>query len=461
MALTLRRFASVSGLTFLSRLTGFINVVAMGQVLGLSREADAFMVANVLPNIIYEMLLGGLIASVFVPMFSRRRVGRSQEEWREESAALCSTMTLWLLLLTAAASLLAPWAVQAMTLKTPDPEVRSIASVYFRIFALQIVFYGISSLAGALLNAEGRFSLAAFAPVLNNVVVTLTLGAYAVAPEAIRRPVLAVGVTAGVGAMALVQLWGLARVGWPGLRLHKAKLWHPLLREAARLGLPMVLLILVQQFALTVRSNLASSVEGGFTAIQHTFRFFQLPYGLLAVTITTLAMPGLAGLAARGDAEGLRKAATRAFRWTVIAILPFSLVYAALSGWLMRLVMSGGLMGIKGGALLGDLLFYYALAVFPFSMTMLASRLFYAWGDTRTPVILLTAINLFSVGACIVLFDQAGLEGMSMGILISYGVGAIAGLWLVFRKLSLWVTQTTSGPEALAIDGDASLSSGS
>lgn len=438
MALTLRRFFSVSGWTFLSRLTGFLNVALLGAVLGLTPESDAFMVANVLPNIIYEIVLGGFVSSVFLPMFARRRATLPTLEYRREASQLVVSLTCALLLLSIFAALLATPAVAMMTLGDTPETTRLLAADFFRIFAFQIVFYGLTSLTGAILNAEGRFTIAAAAPVINNVIVAITLGIYAGMSHlglqpALARTILAIGVTAGVAAMAIAQLYGLRRAGW-SLDVGRPRLNHPLLREALLLGLPVIALVVIQQIALAVRSNLATSIPGGFTALQHVFRFFQLPYGILAVTVATLAMPGLAGLSARGDHEGVRLGARRAIVWTIAMMLPVSIAYALLAPILMQLLMSWGRMGTDGAQLLGELLVFYGLAVFPYSILMLVVRIFYALADTRTPVMLLAATNVISIMGCLWLFPVAGLHGMAMAMLITYGLGASAALMLLLRR---------------------------
>jgi putative peptidoglycan lipid II flippase len=444
MSLTLKRFFGVSSLTLGCRATGFLSIPILGAALGLTTLSDAYSVANVLPNIIFELVLGGLMGSVFLPLFAEMRSSLPADRYREEAASLCSTLMAALLAVSVAACLLAPWVVTAMTTRAPkDAEVHAKAAFFFRFFAFQIFFYGMSGLSAILLNLERKFALPAGAPMLNNLVVIVAAALFAVAPEWIGESGLAIATTGGVAAMALAQARGLRSAG---LRTFGRIRWnHPALKRAAMLGAPLVLLTLVQQAGVTVRANLASSIEGGFTALQHVHRFFQLPYGLLAVTIFTLAMPGLAEVSARGDAEALREQARRAFRWSVAAMLPATIAYAALAPWLMRLLMSSGRMDAAGAELLGRLLFFQALAVFPFALSMLAVRLFYARQRTLEPTLLLGGVALLQIALNIALFEVAGLEGIALSALLANGVGAAIGLWLARRLLAGPIAPTRRG----------------
>lgn len=291
---------------------------------------------------------------------------------------------------------------------------------------------------------------------LNNLVVIGGAGLYALAPGLIGETGLAIATTGGVAAMALAQAWGLRRLGLS--MAGRIRPNHPAIRRAARLGAPLLVLTAVLQAGVAVRANLASSIEGGFAALQHVHRFFQLPYGLLAVTIFTLTMPGLARAAARGDRETERREATRAFRWSAAAILPATLLYAALAPWLMGLLMSWGRLRAEDAELLGGLLRLQALATFPMVVMMLSLRVFFARQETLAPALIQGGAALAQMGLCVLLFPVAGLEGIAISMLPAYGAGAVAGL--IWARRRLFAPERDLAPEGAVLVSSLEAQSG-
>ena len=171
---TNRRFVRanlvVAAGTGLSRLTGFGRVAALAYALGLTSLTDTYNLANTMPNVVYELLLGGILTTTLVPVF----VSHLDHDDEEATDAVVSVAVVVLLALTVVAVLAAPLIVHLYTLRVPAADqgaVRSEATTLARFFLPQIVFYGITSLGIALLNSRRRFAAAAFAPVLNNVIV--------------------------------------------------------------------------------------------------------------------------------------------------------------------------------------------------------------------------------------------------------------------------------------------------
>src|SRR5438445_2998510 len=171
-----RRIYRASGLmtvgTALSRLTGLVRVAAMTYALGVSatRLADTYNLANTTPNIVYELFLGGIFTSVFVPVLIDIRTKN-----RGDRSALVTTSLLVLAVVSVVTAVAAPLIIRVYTFRIGDPSTRAaqleLATYLLRWFAPQIFFYGVSAVAQALLNVRGRFGPPAFAPVLNNLAV--------------------------------------------------------------------------------------------------------------------------------------------------------------------------------------------------------------------------------------------------------------------------------------------------
>ncbi len=351
---TNRRFVRanfvVAAGTGLSRLTGFGRVAALAYALGQTSLTDTYNLANTMPNVVYELLLGGILTTTLVPVF----VSHLDHDDEEATDAVVSVAVVVLLALTVVAVLAAPLIVHLYTLRVPAVDqgaVRSEATTLARFFLPQIVFYGITSLGIALLNSRRRFAAAAFAPVLNNVIVIAALIAL---PHVVNGDInldtalgnhsitllLGLSTTGGIIAMTAV-VW--IAVGHAGIHIRPRLLWrHPAVSEVARLSGWTVGYVIANQIALLVVSILALRGEGELSAYQAAFIFFQLPHGLLAVTLITTFAPELAEAASRGDQTGYKDRLSLGIRLIALVIAPAAIGYAVLARPLVSALIERG-----------------------------------------------------------------------------------------------------------------------
>src|SRR4051812_36262701 len=248
-----RRSAIVGTGTLVSRLTGVVRVAITAAVLGQTIFADTYNAANITPNILYELLVGGVLTAALVPVFVD---AHDADDERATSAVFTVAMTA-VLLLTGIALLLAPVISAAMSGRVPSAqhaEAEAVGTLLVALFLPQMVFYAYTSLATAALNARRRFTAAAFAPALNNVVVVVVLLAirsslpscrtqrkgafdsclhYADAHRGVTWA-LGLGTTAGIAAMAIALVPALRRAG---LRVRFMFAWrHPAVVRIARMS---------------------------------------------------------------------------------------------------------------------------------------------------------------------------------------------------------------------------------
>lgn len=443
-----RNTAVMSVGTALSRLTGFLRVAAMAFALGVAetRLADAYNVANNVPNIVYELVLGGVLSSVFVPVFVEQLTARSREEaWHVARAVMTGTLVI-LGVITLLGVVAAPWIVRLYTFRVP-PEARAatqeVAALFLRLFMPQILFYGLGAVATGLLNAHRRFAPPMFAPVLNNLVVVAALLTFAAmpvrgvpSPETIglaHKLVLGLGTTAGVVAMTVV-LWPYLR--GLGFRWRWTfDLGHPAVRKLVRLSVWTVAYVVVNQLGLLVVIVLASGRQGGYTAYQAAFIFFQLPHALFAVSVMTALLPSLSGLWVREDRAGFREVLARGSRASAFVVVPAAAGYIALARPIVRLLLEHGVATGESTELVAGVLSVFALGLFSFSLFQLFLRAFYAMQDTRTPLL----INVLGVGVNTVvnvaLFPLLEVRGLALGHATGYTVAALVAAWVLRRRL--------------------------
>ena len=438
--------------TTLSRFTGFLRIAAQTAALGVtvSALADTYNKANTTPNIIYELALGGILTSVFVPVF----VGWMQTHGRDGSWEVADRLlTLALVGLSVVAllgAIFAPWIIRAYNVASPASgtaraEQLALGTFFLRWFMPQIVFYGIGAIAGGLLNAHRRFAPPMFTPILNNLIVITTFGIYAwmlrgkdptvAGIDGPERYVLALGTTLGVVVMT-VALWpSLRRLGY---RWHLRFDWnHPALRSLAKLSGWVVVYVLANQAAYFIIIALNARVRGGFTAYAAAFIVVSLPYAIFVVSIFTALIPGMSGQWAQGRPEGVRELFSRGVRDTAVIILPAALGLIALALPISRLIFQHFNSGSADAELIARVLAAFAVGLPVFSTFQLLTRTFYAMKDTRTPALVNVAAAVVNIGADLLfmLVLGWGVPGLALGWAVSYGFGTAVMLLLMRGRL--------------------------
>ncbi len=444
----LARTSAVIGLgTLLSRITGLIRVSALAA-LGFSHLSDVYNVANSTPNIIYELLLGGILTATLVPLFVE-----SHERNDPDATAAINTVAVTLLVIgTAIGTLAAPWIIDAYFDLTFDHQgagraaQRALATDLLRWFMPQMLFYGITALASAMLNARRHFAVGAFAPVLNNLIVIAML--LAVGRAATRAPtvrsvlddpvlvlLLGLGTTAGVVAMTLVLLPAIRRAG-ATLRWHWAP-GHPAVRRLARLSGWTAGYVAANQVAFFVVLVLAYRARsGGDVSIYlAAFAFFQLPHGLLAVSVMTALGPELASRHQAADIDGLRDHFSGGLNILLVVMIPAAVGLTVLARPLIGALLDHGDFRAASVTPTADTLRAFAVGLVAFSVYLYVVRTFSSMQDTRTPFVLNLFENAVNIATAFALYEWRGIEGLAWSWSIAYTVGAGLALVALRRRL--------------------------
>lgn len=442
-----RETAVMSVGTALSRITGFLRTIVTTAVLGitLTRLGDAYTVANTTPNVVYDLVLGGILSAVFVPVFVEALETRGVRQARH-SASVVMTFTVTVLLAVTLVVIAAGGPViHAYTLRSREgvAGLRTLAVYLLAFFMPQIVFYGWGAVATGLLNAHRRFAAPMFAPILNNLVVIGTMAVYAVqseghrvTPETITTPeklTLAIGTTLGVVAMTVAL--------WPSLRRTGFR-WRPsfdvgdwALRRMARLAGWIVVYVLGTQAAYLVVTFLALKTQGGVIAYNTVYTFFQLPFAVFVVSIFTALLPSMSSRWTEADHDGYRALLSQGLRGMALVVVPSSLGYIALADPIIRLVLQHGQVTGADTGLLSHLLALFATGLVSFSAFQLFLRAFYAMQDTRTPALINLVASALNAGVNVLFFRYLGVEGLALGLTTSYTFATVAAAVVLRRRL--------------------------
>jgi len=439
--------------TAVSRLTGLLRLVMVAYALGGERLGDAFNLANNTPNMIHDLVLGGILAATFVPVFVDR-IARATPRAAEESiAAVITCSAVLLLVATLLFEALAPAIIDLYTFGASTPAEHALAVTLLRWFAPQLACYGAISLISALLATRHRFAAVGIAPVVNNLVGIAVLGAFAAiagthasGPGALgwlqQHPdlvvLLGLGTTAGVALQALAL--------WPSLRrsgIRLRPLWRPgdpAVRTIIELSGWTLGFVAANQLAVFVVLALEFHTgPGGVSAYTYAYTFFQLPFGIVAVSVVNVATPALARAASSGRSVEVGARFGTAARQVLALVLPATVGYLVLAQPIVSLVIGHGAELAGGGAqarATAATLAMFALGLPAFCVYLLAIRAFQAMQDTRTAFVLYVLENAVNILVALVLYrTPLGVRGLALSYSIAYSVAVVAALAVLRERL--------------------------
>lgn len=467
-----RGAAVITIATAVSRVTGFVRVVVVAAAMGTTFLANTYQTANTAPNVLFELVAAGVLTSVFVPTFVEYFVrGREDEGWGAANA-LASMAVVGLVVVSLILALGAPVIMRMLMVGVeagPGREEQiALGTRFLRLFAPQVLFYGVGMIMTAALHARRRFAMAAVAPIFNNVVVIIVYLVYA-AMRGERPPtvegittgetwILGAGTTLGVVAMTLCLVPQLTRLGWR-LRF-RFDPSHPAVRKGARLGAWALGYAGGYQAGLIVVLLLANRVEGGVAAYQWAYTFFYLPHALFAVPVFSVLFTAMSEHAAAGEGKAFGERLRNGLGMLAFVLLPVTVGLAVLAEPITRVTLEYGVMSRAGATLVARVLIAFAIGLPMYSAFMVYTRAFYAIGDTRTPTLVnLGTVALASVfGAAFFLAgpDDWAVPGLALGHSVGFIVGAMVLARLFHRQLGasgttrLVASLVRSGPLAAA-----------
>ena len=449
---------SVAGLTLVSRILGFLRWLVQAATVGTGTVAGAYTTANQLPNTLYEVVVGGVLAATVVPLLAAPiTAGRREEVTATASGLLGLVLAVLTPLSLGLIVLAAPIASLFPTSQGVDPTLQhALVASFLRMFALQVPMYGVAVVLTGVLQAHNRFTWPALTPMLSSLVVMATYGLYGalaggddVASD-LALQVLGWGTTLGVAALSLPLLWPVHRLGLglrPTLRLGGAQA-----RRALRLGGAGVWTILAQQVSVLV--VLAMARWGGQTGTaavyQYTQAVYVLPYAVLAVPVATVLYPRLtAAFEARelsadspggtGEENVRRLVATSTALVTAVAVAGTAMLLAASAA-------AERFFSFKQVDGMGQALAVLAPGLIGYALIYQVTRVLFA-ADRSRPAAHATAAGWLTVAvacaACVRLMAPAGGDGRAT--LVALGVGTTIGMTVAGASLLIVLARVMGG----------------
>ncbi|MFV0317907.1 MAG: murein biosynthesis integral membrane protein MurJ [Microthrixaceae bacterium] len=443
--------------TALSRASGLVRVSALTAALGLSGVADTYNLANTTPNILYELVLGGVFSSTLVPMFIhvdrrglRRRGGAAQDTSADAISVIITVGFVAITALSVLAVLASPLINQIFALPLDGAAREQQLRLGDDLLALllpQILFYGITTLATALLHSRRRFAAPAFAPVLTNLVTTaaglavwwLVTNGRTDDDSTTTVYLLGLGTTAGVAAMAAALVPSIRRAGINLRWSFQPR--HPAVRKVVRLSGWTVGFAAANQIALMIVLTLARGAgEGAVSAYQYAFIFFQLPYGLIAVSIMTAILPELSEAARAHDVIEFRERFREGMSVLLTFLLPAAGAYLFLGEPLVELLLQRGNFTAADTADTARMLVGFSIGLPFFAVFLYCVRAFYARRNTRIPFWMNLFENTLNVALVVPFVALLGDPGLSVAYSVAYAVAAFLGMGMLNRHVRATIT---------------------
>ena len=435
--------------TLASRVTGLLRTLVLVPAIGQVALANSYNYANTLPNTVYNVAIGGILTSVIVPLLVSA-AKRESDRGEKYDQRLFTLVTGFLFVITLAATLAAEPIARLYDPSATGPA-RHVLIIFAYFFIPQIFFYGVTSLAGAILNARGHFAAPMWTPVVNNVVVITVTVAFMVFAgthqnvytiTSFEVDFLGVGTTLGIVAQTVALIPALRRVGFswrPRFDFQRADV-----AEIGRMSGWMFCYVLTTQVSYWVtaivisyaeKAPAAKAVGAGFSAYSYAWLLFQLPYAVIAISVITALLPRMSGNAADGRYDLVRSDFSSGVRLGSVIVAPAALVLAVLGPSLAEILLSYGNNSVANARYLGIVFAVFSLGLMPYMLFQLLLRVFYALHDSRSAALIgvvtmvVSSVASLLVAAALPPVDRVAALGAT------FGLGNLAGAALAWRVL--------------------------
>jgi putative peptidoglycan lipid II flippase len=438
--------------TLASRVTGFVRTAILIYALGTHDLGNAYQLANTVPNAVYNLALGGVLTSVVVPLLVSA-AKRDSDRGEAYDQRIFTLGVLALGVITVVATTLAAPITDLYGHGIDNPATHHLTVLFAFFFLPQIFFYGVSSLAGAILNARGRFGAPMWTPVINNLVVIVVGGGFMLFAGLNRTPqditageiqLLGIGTTLGIVLQTAALIPSLRKVGFrwrPRFDFRRAEV-----SEIGRMGGWMFGYVLTTQASFLVTAVVANAAGArvsqadpgaGYAAYSNAWQLFQLPYAIVGISVITAMLPRMSSHAASRNFGLVRDDFSGAARLASVIVVPAAVVLAVLGEPLSEALFGYGSTSVASARYLGEIFAVFSLGLLPYMVFQLQLRVFYAMHDSRTPALIglaAMAMNIVAnVLALAILPPRLVVAGLGVGFGLANLTGAVIA-WLILSR---------------------------
>ncbi len=338
-----RSAALMSVLVIISRLTGFLRTWGQAYALGVTITASCYSVANNLPNQLYELVIGGMLVTAFLPVYLSVKRERGDEAASDYTSNLVTIVLLLMGAVTVLGLVFAREVVFTQSFNASSDFDVDLTVYFFRFFVIEVVLYALSSVFSGVLNAERDYFWSSAAPIFNNFVTTASFLAYAFLVDSnpqLALVILALGNPLGVLVQVVMQMPSLRK---HGIRLRlRLDLADPALKDTLAIGVPSLVVMACSFVTVSVMTSSALACTPLGASVSYYARlWYTLPYAILAVPITTAMFTELSSARAAGDEAAFKRGITGGIGRVVFLMVPFMMYLVVFAGPLIQLLSAG------------------------------------------------------------------------------------------------------------------------
>jgi putative peptidoglycan lipid II flippase len=436
--------------TIASRATGFVRTAILLYAIGTQDLGNAYNVANSVPNAVYDLALGGILTSVVVPLLVKSAATDTDRgEAYDQRLFTLGVLALGSITVIATAAAVPITAIYGHGMASAATYHLTLIFTYF--FLPQIFFYGVSSLAGAILNARGSFAAPMWTPIVNNVVVSLVGVALILAAGTHLTPatistrevqLLGIGTTIGIVLQTAAMWPSLRKVGFrwrPRFDFRRAEV-----AEVGRMGGWMFCYVVLTQLSFLVTTIVANAAGAqvcktcagaGYAAFSTAWQLFQLPYAIVGVSVITAMLPRMSEHAAAGSPRLLTRDFSAATRLSSVIIVPAAMILAVLGPPLAAGIFGHGSTSAASARYLGVVFGVFCLGLLPYTLFNLLLRAFYATHDSRTPALLCAVSVAVRIACSLLALAFLRPADVVAGLGVGFGISSVVMTVMLWRVL--------------------------
>ena len=437
----LKNFTTVGGATGLSRVLGFVRDILIAGVFGAGPIADAFFVAQRLPNLFRRLFAEGAFASAFVPLFAKAHEKEGPEAGRRFAEEALAALAATLLVVTVVAEIGMVWLTFGLAPGfAAEPEKFDLAVLLSRIAFPYLFLVSIVALLSGMLQSVGRFAAAALSPVLLNFILIAALGVIYLSGvgESVAAGIwLAVAITVA-GVVQLAVLWYVCERAGLKIRLIRPR-WTPNVKRLAKLAGPSVLAGGVVQINVVVGTIIASLQAGAVSWLYYADRLYQLPLGIVGIAIGVILLPDLARSLAGGRRDLVDHSQNRAIEFAAALTLPATVALLVIPGPIIAILFERGAFDAADTAATAPALAAYAAGLPAFVAIKVLQPAFFAREDTWTPMWTGALSMIVNVVAAILLFQVYGYVGIAVATSIAAWINTAQLIFILHRRKNLTI----------------------
>ena len=434
--------------TIVYRITGLVRGLLLVAVLGTTLLGDTFNVANTMPNILYNLIIGGALTAVFVPQIVR---ATSDEDGGSAFISRLVTATfVFLAGLVLVAILLAPVLVRIFATSYIGRPEFEVTTLFMRYCLPQILFMGLFALLGQVANAKGKFGPMMWAPVLNNLIAIAVFGwflKYSTQPTVTTIPDseiiwISLGCTVGYMAQALILIPSISKTN---IRIRPRFDWRDSeLRKSLHLATWTLLFAAISQVSYLVTVNLSTGAAVkslnngietgvGFTPFSNALLIYMLPHSIITISVVTALLPALSKLAHEKKSPLIHDQLVSAMRLVGLVTVPSSIAFLFFGPLMTETLFFG--ISLADSNYLGYTLSALALGLAPMSVNLIALRGLNAFENVKLQVLSNAIMNIVAVIVSIIVALTLPPEWVTVGLAGSLALSYYFGAWSTIRLL--------------------------